>query len=110
MLLVWSPVKQRQAIEILKLSCPIIIDNLTVEYSDEAEHVGVLWSVTGGNKSHIIDRISAHRRAMASFLSSGAALHHRASPRSTMQLEKLPCAALWSAILGTNQQGGWRPT
>jgi hypothetical protein len=38
---------------------------------------------------HVLDRISAHRRAMASVLPAGAARHHRAKPSVTLQLEKL---------------------
>ena len=38
---------------------------------------------------HILDRVTAHRRAMASFLHAGAAQHHRANPSATIQLERL---------------------
>jgi hypothetical protein len=48
---------------------------------------------------HILDRVSAHRRAMASVLPAGAALHHRANPKSTMQLERLyGCPVLLSGL------------
>ena len=88
-LLVWSPPNQKQIVEVLKLSCPISIDSLEIEYSSTAEHVGVLRSVDGGNMPHVLDRISAHRRALASVLPAGAARHHRAKPSVTLQLEKL---------------------
>ena len=38
---------------------------------------------------HILERISAHRRALASVLPVGAALHHKANPKATLQLERL---------------------
>ena len=88
-LLVWSPPAQKQQTELLKLSCPITIDGLGIDFSNSAEHVGVLRSVDGGNMPHILDRISAHRRALGSVLPAGAARHHRAKPSSTLQLEKL---------------------
>ena len=88
-LLVWSPPTQNQSTEVLKLSCPIKIDNMEIEYSKTAEHVGVLRSVDGGNMPHILDRISAHRRALFSILPIGTARHHCANPSATLQLEKL---------------------
>ena len=98
-LLVWSPSNQKQGTELLKLSCPISIDNLCIDYSTSAEHVGVTRSTDGGNMPHILDRVSAHRRAMASFLHTGAAQHHRANPSATMQLERLyGCLVLLSGL------------
>ena len=88
-LLVWTPPAQKQRTELLKLSCPISIDSLEIEYSSTAEHVGILRSVEGGNMPHVLDRLSAHRRALASVLLAGAARHHRAKPSVTLQLEKL---------------------
>ena len=48
-LLVWVPTNQLASANLLKLSCPISIDNKTIEYYDVAEHVGILRSVNGGN-------------------------------------------------------------
>ena len=88
-LLVWSPPAQLQKTELLKLTCPLSIDNISIEYSSFAEHVGVLRSIAGGNMPHILDRVSAHKRAMASVLHVGAARHHNANPTSSLKLEKL---------------------
>ena len=38
---------------------------------------------------HILDRISAHKRAIASVLHAGMAKNHRAKPSSSLQLEKI---------------------
>jgi hypothetical protein len=57
---VWCPQNKKPETELLKLSCPISMDNLEIQYSDTAEHVGVLRSVDGGNMPHILDRVSAH--------------------------------------------------
>ena len=48
---------------------------------------------------HIIDRISAHNRATASILHTGAALHHCANPSASIQLERLyGCPVLFSGV------------
>ena len=87
-LLMWCPMSKRLTSDLLKLGCPITIDSKTVDYCTSAEHVGVLRSVDGGNMPHILDRISAHRRALSSVLFSGAAKHHMSSPTATLQLER----------------------
>ena len=51
---------------------PIFIDGHQINFSEEAEHVGVLRSVNG-NLPHIMKRISAHRKALGATLSSGIA-------------------------------------
>ena len=88
-LLMWCPMSRRLTSDLLKLGCPITIDSKTVAYCTSAEHVGVLRSVDGGNMPHILDRISAHRRALSSVLFSGAAKHHMSNPTATLQLERL---------------------
>ena len=98
-LLMWSPSGKKLASNLLKLSCPIVIDSKEVDYCTSADHVGVLRSVEGGNMPHILDRVSAHNRALSSVLYSGAARHHRANPTATLQLEKLyGCPVLLSGI------------
>ena len=83
-LLVWSPKSQLQRTELLKLSCQITIDSKNIEYSSSAEHVGVTRSIDGGNMPHLLDRVSAHRRAMGSVLHTGAARHHNGNPAATL--------------------------
>ena len=68
---------------------PNIIDDKIIKYSTSAEHVGIRRAVDGGNMPHILDRISAHKRAIASNLHTGLALHHKARPASALYLEKL---------------------
>ena len=38
---------------------------------------------------HVIDRIAAHKRALAAILGSGAARHHNARPSASIHLEKV---------------------
>ena len=109
-LLVWSPKSQLQRTELLKLSCQITIDSKNIEYSSSAEHVGVTRSIDGGNMPHLLDRVSAHRRAMGSVLHTGAARHHNGNPAATLQLERLyGCPVLLSgmaALVLSNKEVG----
>ena len=87
-LLAWCPSGQQQQLnlEMLKLSCPININSMKFGFSTTADHVGVLRSVRGG---HILDRLTAHRGALASICPCGAARHHQANPAAAIQLNKL---------------------
>ena len=60
-----------------------------INFSDNADHVGVYRSVSGGNLPHVIDRISSHRRALVLVLPVGAAKHHSANPSTTLSLERM---------------------
>ena len=88
-LLVWTPKNKHSQTDLLKLSCPIFVGNKKIEYSNSAEHVGVVRSTDGGNLPHIIERMSAHKRAIGSILHSGAARHHNGRPSSSIMLDKL---------------------
>ena len=88
-LLVWSPSSRSSDTRLLKLSCPIIIDDKIIKYSTSAEHVGIRRAVDGGNMPHILDRIGAHTRALASVLHTGAAKQHSANPSSALQLDRI---------------------
>ena len=65
---------------------PICIDNHQIEFSESAEHVGVIRSCDG-NMPHLMSRISAHRKAMFATLSSGMAQKSRANPMVGLRLE-----------------------
>ena len=54
-----------------------------------AEHVGVIRMPKNGNMSHILRRISAHRRAVQSVLHCGMARSHRGSIAAGLRLEKI---------------------
>ena len=98
-LLIWTPPSLKPKRELLRLNCPVKLNSEVIEYSDSAEHVGVVRSVAGGSMPNILDRISSHRRALASVLPVGAALHHKANPTATLLLEKLyGCPVLLSGL------------
>ena len=68
---------------------PIAIDNHTIDFSEEAEHVGVIRSSEKGNLPHLMNRINAHRKALAATLSSGIAQKSRANPAVGIRLQKV---------------------
>ena len=67
---------------------PIEIDGIPVPFVHQTEHVGILRS-TDGNCPTILDRFSAHRRALSSVMHTGLARGHRANPAVTIKIEKL---------------------
>ena len=68
---------------------PISIDNHTIDFSEEAKHVGVIRSSEKGNLPHLMNRINAHRKALAATLSSGIAQKSRANPAVGIRLQKV---------------------
>ena len=67
---------------------PIKINEEVIEFSKEAEHVGVIRSING-NTSHILNRIVSHKKALGAILHSGAALNHRGNIAGVIKIEKL---------------------
>ena len=98
-LLVWSPSRQESKVELENLGCPLVIDEKIIDFSSEAEHVGILRTTKGDNMPHIMNRISAHTRAISTFLHCGAARHHKGNPTLNIHLEKLyGCPVLLSGV------------
>ena len=58
---------------------PININGQKIPFSSEAEHVGMIRSTTG-NLPHIMNRLTAHRKALMATLSSGVAQKSRVNP------------------------------
>ena len=80
--------KQSPDVEYAKLINPVTIAGKSVDFVDEAEHVGVLRSKCG-NVPNINRRISAHKRAMAAISSIGIARAHRGSPASSLKMQEI---------------------
>ena len=72
----------------LEVYNPINIDGSQIDFSEEAEHVGVIRS-TKGNIAHLLSRICAHRKALGATLSAGVAQKSRANPVVGLRLEKV---------------------
>ena len=67
---------------------PIKIDGIPVPPVSQAEHVGILRS-TDGNVPTILERFSAHKRALAAVMHTGLAKSHRSNPASSVKIESL---------------------
>ena len=67
---------------------PIIIDGIPIEFIEEAEHVGIIRSING-NLPYLTNRISAHKKSLASVLFSGLARGHRANPAASLRVESI---------------------
>ena len=77
---------------------PINIDDHTIEFSDQAEHVGVIRS-TEGNMPHILNRICAHRKAIHGIGAAGVAKNTRVNPLVGLKLQQVyGCPVLMSGI------------
>ena len=64
---------------------PIIIDNKQINLSDEAEHVGIIRSVSG-NLPNLLNRIHCSKKATNATLASGLARGHRSNPAACIQV------------------------
>ena len=87
-LLAYYTSKQVDLIEHAKLVNRVSIYGQKVDFSSELEHVGVIRS-DSGNLQHIINRISAHKRAMAAVLSAGIARSHRGNPAASLRIMRI---------------------
>ena len=72
------------------LANPIKINNIPIEFSKSAEHVGILRS-TEGNGPTILARIAAYKRALGAVLHVGMARNHRGNPVYSLRVHQLYC-------------------
>jgi hypothetical protein len=87
-LLAFCPAGSELLVDYAKIISPISINGNTIQFSDSAEHVGIVRSIHG-NKPNILARLSAHRTAVFALLNAGLARGHRANPAASLQVEKL---------------------
>ena len=57
-------------VQLAKLLNPVRVDNIPVEFTTEAEHVGIIRS-TSGNLPNLLNRIISHRKSIGALLSAG---------------------------------------
>ena len=88
-LLAFTPPSDKHSAMYNKLMNPITLAGRPIDFCDSAEHVGVLRTAEDGNMPHILNRISAHRRAVKGILHCGMAKFHRANPAAGLRLEKI---------------------
>ena len=88
-LLGFSPARNTHSVFFSEIVNPISIQGTKINFDTLAEHVGVIRTPNNGNMSHIIARISAHRRAVQSVLHCGMARSHRGNINAALRLEKI---------------------
>ena len=88
-LLGFSPAGKDYSVFFSEIVNPISIQGSKIHFDTLAEHVGVIRTPKNGNMSHIIGRISSHRRAVQSVLHCGIARSHRGNIAAGLRLEKI---------------------
>ena len=72
-LLCFTPRGQELQAYFWKVVSPITMAGHTVEFSDQAEHVGILRNTSPGNIDNVISRQASHTRALHAVLAAGLA-------------------------------------
>jgi hypothetical protein len=67
---------------------PLQIDGKKINFVGTAEHVGLLRS-SSGNHLTLLDRITAHNKALGAVLHTGMARGHRGNPAASLHVEKV---------------------
>ena len=67
------------------LSNPICIGNQTIDFVQEAEHVGILRS-TNGNMPNILRRVAAFKKALGSIVSCGLSQGRSSNPVASLRI------------------------
>ena len=86
---VFSPPSLYQDIEYFKTTNYLDISGIPLTFTTSAEHVGIIRSTTSGNNPHILQRITAHKRALGAVLAAGLARRHRGNPAASLRTEKM---------------------
>ena len=74
--------------DILEQMNPIVINDKHIDFENSAEHVGIIRS-NEGNLPNLMNRFSAHRKALAAVLFTGIAQKHRGNPTVGLKLEQI---------------------
>ena len=82
--------KSEVFLKLAEYSGMITINGIPVNFTSEAEHVGVLRS-TEGNMPNIMHRVAAHKKSLGALLSAGLARGHRGSPAAALHVHRLHC-------------------
>ena len=87
-LLVYHTKDQQDTIDYLKYVNPIKVNGEKINFTETAEHVGVVRSVSG-NLPALLARISAHKKALGAVLHSGLARSHRGNPAASLRIQQI---------------------
>ena len=78
-----------ELVKYAKVISPISLNGQKIEFSEQAEHLGILRSASPGNVVNILDRMSAYRSKLFSVLPAGMARHHHANPAACLRVHQL---------------------
>ena len=67
---------------------PIEIDGEKINFAKTAEHVGIMRA-TSGNLPAILDRFTAHKKALGAVLHAGVARGHRGNPVASLRVVQI---------------------
>ena len=87
-LLVYHTENQKHFVHHQRAVSQVTIAGEIVKFVTEAEHVGVIRN-TAGNLPNILNRITAHKNAMGSVLSTPMAQCHRGNPAASLRVHQL---------------------
>ena len=76
------------SVDYAKTVSPISISGTPIAFSNSAEHVGIVRSIEG-NLPNILERLSAHKRAVFSVLSAGLGRGQSGNPAASLRVERL---------------------
>ena len=96
---VYKP-RHESLVEYAKLVNTVTIDETTVQFVKEADHVGVLRSCHG-NMPNILSRIANHRKALGSVTPAGMARSHRGNPSASLRVHQLYATPVLLCGLGS---------
>ena len=83
-----------------KVVNPINIDGEVVSFVNEAEHVGIIRSISG-NLPHISGRITAHKKALLAVLPLGLARSHHGNPAACLRINQVFATPVLFSGLGS---------
>ena len=96
--------KNEYLVKIGAKSNPIALNNVAVEFTTEAEHVGVVRN-TAGNMPSILRRVAEHKKSQGGVMSVGLTRGHRVNPEAALCLHQLHCTpVLFSGLASTRQR------
>ena len=85
-LLAFAAPRHKTIVEFSKLTSKFVIKDREIKFSDTAEHVGIVRS-SSGNLPHILDRVSAHRKALFAVLPAGLARRHNTNQAASLKVQ-----------------------
>ena len=87
-LIAFFPPSQSLSVYYSKIASNIMINSTRIEFSSEAEHVGIIRSVNG-NLPNILSCFTAHTNAVRAVLPARLGRGHRANPAASLKIEKI---------------------